>query len=254
VLASGSGGNCLYVAGGGTRLLVDAGLSRRETAARLAAIGVELGAVDAVLFTHDHEDHCRGAPQLRRRHALPFYANEGTSAGVELVHRGMQAEWRIFETASTFAVGGLRVEAFSVPHDASDAVGFAIVDGCVRLGVVTDLGSVTALVRHKLAACDALVLETNHDVEMLRQSGRPWSLIQRILGPRGHLSNEQAAELLAAVLGPRLRLLVLAHLSAECNTPSLAAAAVRGVLRDAGRADVRVEVAAADAAGALLKV
>ena len=253
-MASGSSGNCLYVAGGGTRLLVDAGLSRRETAARLAAIGVEVGAIDAVLFTHDHDDHCRGAPLLLRRHRLPFFANEGTSQGVEHVNRGFGADWRIFETGSTFGVGGLRVEAFSVPHDASDTVGFAIGDGRVRLGIATDLGSVTALVRHKLAACHALVLEANHDVEMLRQSGRPWSLIQRILGPRGHLSNEQAADLLAGVIGPELRVLVLAHLSAECNTPALAAHAVRAVLRDAGRADVRIEIAAADAAGPRLEL
>jgi len=240
VLASGSTGNCIYVAGGGTRLLIDAGLSLKETNARLAQLGLAVDGMDAVLFTHDHTDHCQRADVLHRRHALPFYANEDTAAGIEQVTKRSDITWQIFETGASFAVGGLWVEAFSVPHDAADAVGFVITDGPVRLGIATDFGMATALVRRKLADCDALVLETNHDVEMLRQSGRSWSLIQRILGRQGHLSNEDAAELLASVLGPRLRTVFLAHLSAECNTPALAERAVREVLQRAGRNDIRL--------------
>jgi phosphoribosyl 1,2-cyclic phosphodiesterase len=240
VLGSGSSGNCIYAAGGGTRLLIDAGLSLKETTARLAQIGQEMRAIDALLFTHDHADHCQGADVFHRRHRLPFYANEGTAAGIEQTVKCPELSWQIFEAGSSFAVGGLQVEPFSVPHDAADAVGFVISDGQARLGIATDFGTVTALIRRKLADCDALVLETNHDVEMLRQSGRPWSLIQRILGRHGHLSNEAAAELLGSVLGPRLRTVFLAHLSEACNTPALAERAVRAVLRQAGREDIRL--------------
>ena len=253
VLASGSAGNCIYVAGGGTRLLIDVGLSRKEINVRLAELGLEMDAISAVLFTHDHTDHCKGVAVLRR-HSLPFYANEGTAAGIELATRQQDVSWQIFETGSRFAVGGLQVEPFSVVHDAADAVGFVITDGQVRLGVATDLGMATTLVRRKLADCDALILETNHDVEMLRQSGRPWSLIQRILGRQGHLSNEDAAELLASVLGPRLRTVFLAHLSAECNTPALAERAVREALRRAGREDIRLVHTSADAISARVEI
>lgn len=247
VLASGSSGNCIYVAGGGTRLLIDAGLSRKETAIRLAQLGLALDDMAGVLFTHDHADHCVRADVIHRRHALPFYANEGTAAGIDLVTKRSDLVWKIFETGSPFAIGSLQVEPFSVPHDAADAVGFVISDGRVRLGIATDLGMATTLIRNRLSDCDALILETNHDVEMLRQSGRPWSLIQRILGRQGHLSNEDAAELLSSLLSPRLRVVFLAHLSAKCNTPALAAHAVREVLQRAQREDIRLVHTAADA-------
>ena len=240
VLASGSTGNCIYVAGGETRLLIDAGLSLKATSARLAQLGLAMDAITAVLFTHDHADHCQRADVFHRRHGLAFYANEGTAAGIDLATKCADITWTIFEAGSSFAIGGLQIEPFSVPHDAADAVGFVISDGKVRLGLATDLGMATTLIRRKLADCDVLILETNHDVEMLKQSGRPWSLIQRILGRQGHLSNEDAAELLASVLGPRLRTIFLAHLSAECNTPALAERAVREVLRRAGRDDIRL--------------
>lgn len=241
VLGSGSTGNCLYVAGGGTHLLVDAGLSLKELKARLAQVGVDIESIAAVLFSHEHLDHCNGAGVLRKKHAMKFYANEGTASGIEQAVKGLQMDWQIFQTGSTFSIGGLTIEAFSVPHDASDAVGFAISDGRARLVIATDFGMSTTLIRSKLADCDALVLETNHDVEMLRQSGRPWSLIQRILGRHGHLSNEDAAELLASAISPRLKTVFLAHISEKCNAPHHAERVVRETLRLAGRGDVRVE-------------
>jgi phosphoribosyl 1,2-cyclic phosphodiesterase len=250
VLASGSAGNCIYVSGAGTRLLIDAGLSLREITARLAQLDVSVDSIQAVLFTHDHQDHCNGAGVLWRRHALPLFANEGTAAGIEQTVKDLRARWNIFETGSAFAVGGLAVEAFSVPHDAADAVGFVIADERARIGICTDLGMGTTLVRRKLEACDLLVLEANHDAEMLRRSGRPWSLIQRIQGRQGHLSNEDAAALLESVLGPRLRTIFLAHLSEQCNSPHLAERAVRDVLRRAGREDIRLEHTRPDAISA----
>lgn len=247
VLASGSSGNCIYVSAADTRLLVDAGISLKEASARLSQLGLAMDAIHGVLFTHDHSDHCQRADVFHRRHALPFYANEGTAAGIELTTKRSDLRWTIFETGNPFAIGNLQVEPFSVPHDAADAVGFVISDGRARLGIATDLGMATTLIRRKLADCDALVLETNHDVEMLKHSGRPWSLIQRILGRQGHLSNEDAAELLTSVLSPRLRTVFLAHLSAECNTPALAEHALRDVLRKADREDVRLIHTRADA-------
>ena len=120
VLASGSSGNCIYVAGGGTRLLIDAGLSLKETNVRLAQLGLTITAIDAVLFTHDHSDHCQRADVFHRRHALPFFANEGTAGGIELVTKRADISWQIFETGAAFQFRDLEVRSFSVPHDAEE--------------------------------------------------------------------------------------------------------------------------------------
>lgn len=242
VLGSGSSGNCLFVSSGSTRLLIDAGLSLREIRRRLALIGQTPEAITALLVTHEHVDHCRGVPTLARTcGAVRLLANESTARGVELIARTtMTASWDIFQTGAPFEVGDLRIEPFAVPHDAGDPVAYTLSDGRHRLGVVTDLGVVTPVVCRHLQACDALILETNHDVEMVQRSDRPWPLKQRILGRQGHLSNEQGAELLGTVAGSRLQAVFLAHLSAECNTPELAEHAVRQALRSLRRQDVAV--------------
>ncbi len=246
VLASGSSGNCLYVASGGTRLLVDLGLSVKDAEARLAGIGRSLSEITAVLFTHDHADHCRGMAVAARRHPFRLLANEGTARGVEQTGRGAAAapgygaRWDIFESGAGFQVGPFTVESFGVPHDAADTVGYVLSDGNMRLGLCTDLGMATNLVRRRLAGCDALVLEFNHDVEMVMQSDRPWSLKKRILSRIGHLSNEDAGELLAGLASERLKVVFPAHLSEECNTAALAERAVRAALERAGRAGTRV--------------
>ena len=242
VLASGSKGNCIYVAGGGTALLVDAGLSAREIGARLQATGIAPESIEAVLFTHDHVDHYRGVEVFSRKYPVRLFANEGTASGIELGCPKLSREFEIFETASTFEINGLRVEAFTVPHDAADPVGFVFDDGVSRLCVVTDLGQATPLICAKLATCHAAVLECNHDYDMLMQSERPWPLKTRIAGRSGHLSNTDAASLLCTSLSGQLHTLWLAHLSEECNTPALALNTMRQALRSAGREDVRVEV------------
>jgi phosphoribosyl 1,2-cyclic phosphodiesterase len=244
----------MYVAGGGTRILIDAGLGIRETTARLAQLNVPLETIQGVLFTHDHADHCLRVDAWRRRHATPFYANEATAASIEQNVQKTDFAWNIFENGSPFLIGQLRVEPFSVPHDAADAVGFVIAEGGVRLGIATDLGMATILIRRKLAECDALILETNHDVEMLQRSERPWAVIQRIRGRQGHLSNEDAAELLASVLSPRLRTVFLAHLSAACNSPVLAERAVRAVLQQANREDIQLVHTSPDTISARIEI
>ncbi len=252
VLASGSKGNCIYVSGGGTSLLVDAGLSAREMVARLRVAGVEPESLQAVLFTHDHVDHYRGIEVFSRKYPVRLFANEGTAAGIEISCPKMTCAWEIFETSSTFEIGGLRVEAFTVPHDAADPVGFVFDDGVSRLCVVTDLGQATPLICAKLAQCHAAILESNHDYDMLMQSERPWPLKTRIAGRSGHLSNDDAAALLCSAIQERLHTLLLAHLSEECNTPALALNTMRLALRAVGREDVRIEVMSQDQVSARL--
>lgn len=252
VLASGSKGNCIYVSGGGTSLLVDAGLSARGLVERLNTAGIAPESIQAVLFTHDHVDHYRGIGVFSRKFPVRLFANEGTASGIERELHIVGRTWEIFETSSTFEVGGLKVEAFSVTHDASDPVGFVFDDGSARLCVMTDLGQATPLVRVKLAQCHAAVLESNHDTDMLMQSARAWPLKTRIAGRSGHLSNDDAAELVRSALSERLHTLFLAHLSEECNTPALAFNTMLQALRAAGREDVRLEVASQTQVGARL--
>jgi len=238
VLASSSAGNSTYVEGGGARLLVDAGTNCKTLAALLAPVGVAPADLDAILLTHEHADHVAALAVLERRFGTPLYATDGTFAACEQDRGGCGAcagwDCRCFEAGEPFEIGGLRVEPFSTPHDAADPVGFVLSDGAARLGFATDLGFATELVAERLRGCDALALEFNHDLRMLEGSGRPPSLIQRIRGRAGHLSNDQAAELLAAVAGSGLRHVVPMHLSGECNEPALAVAAARGALRAAG--------------------
>jgi len=253
-LASGSKGNCIYVSGGGVSVLVDAGLSTRELVARMKLANIAPESIQAILFTHDHSDHYKGIEVFCKKYPVRLFANEGTAFGIERECPKLSPTWEIFETASAFQIGGLRIEAFSVPHDASDPVGFLFDDGASRLCVATDLGQGTPLVRNKLAQCDAAVLESNHDYDMLMQSSRAWTLKTRIAGRSGHLSNVDAAALACSALTDRLHMLLLAHLSEECNTPALALNTMRQALRTAGRADVRVEVLSQTQISGLLPV
>jgi len=222
ILASGSKGNCIYVAGGGTALLIDAGLSARETLQRLALARIDPQEIRSILFTHDHSDHRKGARVLSKRLEAQLYANEATAAGIELCDPALHSGFNIFDSCSPFEIADLRIEPFPVPHDAGDPVGFVIDDGRTRIGVVTDIGQATELSKEKLHNCDLVVLESNHDVKLLRQSGRPWSLIQRIEGQCGHLSNDEAAEIITDSASGRWQKLVLAHLSEDCNSFALA--------------------------------
>ncbi len=243
VLASGSKGNSIFIAGGGTALLVDTGLSARELVGRLNTAGIDPASVNAVLCTHDHSDHYKGLEVFSRRYpAVRLFANESTAAGIEQAFPQRSFDWEIFETSSSFEIGGLRIEPFTVSHDASDPVGFLFDDGVSRLCVVTDLGQDSPVVRDKLARCHCVILESNHDPDMLMASNRVWSLKSRIAGRSGHLSNADAADLMSRVAGQELQTLLLAHLSEECNTCALALNTMRQALQQVGRRDVRIEV------------
>jgi phosphoribosyl 1,2-cyclic phosphodiesterase len=246
VLGSGSGGNSLIIESGGRRLLVDAGFSCRQIERRLALLGEEASAVDALLLTHEHQDHCRGVDVLLQRHRLPLYATEGTVQGLSWrsPERAEAAELRTVRSGEPFEVPArgcgeiaFRVEAFSLPHDAREPVGFVIEDGGGRrVGLVADLGTRTQLAWGRLRDLDCLVIETNHDLGMLRSGPYPWHLKQRVASRHGHLSNRDAASGLDDLVCDRLRSVVLYHLSRTNNLPALAARTVEEKLAAVGSA------------------
>jgi phosphoribosyl 1,2-cyclic phosphodiesterase len=240
-LGSGSEGNALVVeARDGlwpTRVLVDNGFNLRQLKRRLARAGLSLDDLDAIVITHEHSDHAAGAALLARRRRIPVFATAGTARACDLVERG--CDWRPLRDGVTVGVGGLAVRPYAVPHDAEEPVQFVFSDGAVKLGLLTDIGAANAAVIAALAGLHVFILECNHDAEMLRTGPYPHYLKNRISGDRGHLSNDQAAQLLAQIDRRALRSVIAAHLSRSNNRPALAQAALARVLR-CGQADVEV--------------
>ena len=228
-LGSGSQGNALIVDAGETKVMVDCGFSARMAAARLARLGAVPAELSAILVTHEHGDHVGGVFAFARRHGLTVYLTHGTHA---VASRGVSAlpACQLIDGHTPFTIGGLEVTPFPVPHDAREPVQYTFADGGRRLGVLTDTGSITPHIVEVLRACDALVLECNHDYAMLAASRYPAMLKQRIGGRFGHLENAQAASLLRQIDTSRLQHLVAAHLSAENNRPQLAVAALAAAL------------------------
>ncbi|MBU0676532.1 MAG: MBL fold metallo-hydrolase [Verrucomicrobia bacterium] len=225
-----------------TALLIDAGLSARETTRRLAEIDVDVSSVGGICISHEHNDHIQGIRVLHNKHAIPVYANTGTIEGLRRDPKLAGLPWQVFSTGYSFQVGNLTVEPFSVPHDAYDPVGFVISCDHVCVGIVTDIGMVTNVVRERLRNCHAVVLEANHDENMLKDAPRPWYLKQRISGRQGHLSNRHAAEFLAEIASPLLEKVFLAHLSNQCNTGELALSETHAGLARTGRSGVSVSL------------
>ena len=238
VLASGSSGNCTYVGSEHTRILIDAGLSFREIETRLESIRVDPATISAVCVTHEHSDHTACLGVLQRRRNVSLYANSGTIEAVELTGKIKGLTWNVFSTGAPFTIGDLRLEPFSVPHDSYDPVGFVVACGPARVGIVTDMGIPTELIRERLRRCQVVVIEANHDEELLKDSPRPWALKQRIAGRQGHLSNVRAGELMADVAGDGLQTVFLAHMSEECNRPELAFKTVARALSEKGHPDI----------------
>lgn len=242
VLGSGSKGNSLAVRAGETLVLVDLGLYIKDETRRLKECGVCADDVSAVFFTHDHVDHCRCVASFHRKHpSVPLYANGDTADAIAL-QSGVDDGWAVFETGTPFPVGDLTVTAFSIPHDAADPVGYLFESGGSSLFVGTDMGFVTANVRDMFARATCAILESNHDPVLLEQSDRPVSLKQRIRGRAGHLSNEDAAELLRETNPPQLKRLLLGHISQQCNSLPLARKAFSYVLADLGRNDISLDI------------
>ncbi len=220
VLASGSKGNAVYVAGPGTAVLLDAGLSAREMVRRLENVGVPPRRLAGVLITHEHSDHIRGAGVFSRRFDLPVYLTQATLDGLPS-QLGELAGVQIIHSGRPFTIGDLTILPFSLSHDAADPVGYIVEhDGC-RLAVCTDCGTATQLVRTRLQHCHGLIVEANHDVDRLIQGPYPWHLKQRIRSRHGHLSNEECCDLLQDVHHLNLQVVVMAHLSEINNHPNL---------------------------------
>jgi len=285
VLASGSKGNSTLIATHRTRILVDAGLSCREILRRMNIAGEDPRSLDAILITHEHQDHVQGVAVLARKLGIPVYFTEMTHrAWVRWLHprkRTTYAEWlrqrqqgsavadsesspsstavtatedepdaelceaasperdpaalpsvAYFEAGKRFVVGDIDVEPFTIPHDAADPVGFVFEGDGVRIGFATDLGYMPANARQALRRCDALMLESNHDTEMLRDGPYPWSVKQRVMSRVGHLSNEAAAEFLERNYDGQAAYVILAHLSESNNLPALARVSAERALRD----------------------
>jgi phosphoribosyl 1,2-cyclic phosphodiesterase len=237
-LASGSKGNCHAFTDGRRTLLLDAGISLKQIRLRLEAIGWDPALVRAVAISHEHSDHIRAVPVLLRQTDWTFLATPETAAAVCAIH-GIEippARLVLLRAGRATDWDGVRLLPFSTSHDAADPVAFRLEWGSACAAVVTDLGQATALVADHCAGLDLLTLEANHDVQMLRDGAYPPMLKARILSRVGHLSNESMGELLAQVLAPRLRTVVLAHLSEQNNDPALARLAAEAVLAGSGTA------------------
>ena len=243
ILGSGSAGNCTLIETDRTAVLVDAGLSHRQITQRLATIHRSLADIDAILLTHEHSDHTSALTVIGKNVAIPVYANRLTAEEVK-TEGDVRISWRLFTTGSAFEIGDLTIEPFSIPHDASDPVGYTLRDAAHVVAFVTDLGHATKLVVERIRNADMLVLESNHDIKLLQDDPiRPWATKQRILSRHGHLSNDEAATVIGEVVSAKLQQVVLAHLSRDCNRPELAQSAVASKLKQIGATHVRTAVA-----------
>ena len=222
-IGSGSKGNCLVAEVGSTRVLLDCGLSPRETERRLARIGLAPADISGILVTHEHDDHAGQAYPFAALHRIPVWLTHGTQAAMaESGKVPGDIDTRTILGRDAFAIGDVQVQPYTVPHDAREPVQFVLSDGAFRLGVLTDIGASTLHVEATLSGCDALVLETNHDLDMIWGGDYPKWLKERITGPFGHLSNLQAERLLGALDRSKLKHVFAAHLSQHNNRPELA--------------------------------
>lgn len=229
ILGSGSRGNATLIEHQGTHVLLDNGFSLKELGYRLLQRGVELEQLDAVLVTHEHNDHIGGVGVLHRKTGVPIWLTPGTRRAGEKA-LGETAGLHELNCHEDFSVGAIQVHPFPVPHDAREPCQFVFSDGDKRLGILTDVGRITQHIQEQLSGCDALILESNHDPQMLRSGPYPPSLQARVGGPMGHLSNQQAAACLQEIDCSSLQHIVAAHLSEKNNSPYLAALAMSEAL------------------------
>ena len=236
MLGSGSAGNSALITTDHCRLLIDGGLSARQIVRRLELCGITPDQLDGVLLTHEHGDHVCGLEVLCRKYQVPIYCNSLTAEAIRCGPLADHRNWRLFRTGSEFSICDIVVRTFPVPHDAVDPVGYAFHAGDCALGFITDLGYATKMLVERLREVHTLVIETNHDEKLLQACPhRPWPVKQRIMSRHGHLSNAAAATVIEQLLSGKIERVVLGHLSRDCNTPELAAGAIREMLLRHGR-------------------
>jgi len=250
MLASGSRGNSIYISNGNTSVIIDAGLSGIEIERRMKIRNLDIKGIDAIVVSHEHSDHIQGVGILARRYQLPVYISSQTfdTAAAQL---GAMKHINHFSCGTEFSISDLKVRPFSISHDASDPAGFTIRSNGHKIGIATDLGIATAMVRQHLKDCCCLILEANHDISMLEYGPYPWSVKQRVKGRTGHLSNESSRELLMDVMHEQMSHVVLAHLSETNNTPEKALQVVTEHLPDTR---LKVSVAAQSSPGPIIHI
>lgn len=227
-LGSGSAGNALLVESGQSRLLLDCGFSAAETERRLTRLGIDPQTLDAILVTHEHDDHIGGVARVSRRFDVPVYLTHGSFSAV--ASRQDFAQTVLIDSHQPFTIGDIEIQPFPVPHDAREPTQFVFSDGATHLGVLTDTGASTPHIESMLSGLEALVIECNHDGDMLSASAYPDHLKMRIGGRLGHLENAQAAQILRSIDCASLQHVIAAHLSRKNNHPELAARALAGAL------------------------
>jgi phosphoribosyl 1,2-cyclic phosphodiesterase len=220
-LASGSKGNSVYISNGSTSILIDAGFSGIEIEKRLKSKGLDPKNLDAIIVSHEHSDHIRGVGVLSRRFDIPVYMNRKTDNASAAQTGNIQKKY-YFNCGVSFQINSLSIHPFSTSHDAAESACFTISHDNIKIGIATDMGMATAMVKQHLKGCSLLILEANHDLEMLTNGTYPWHLKQRIKSRTGHLSNVDAKNLLSEVAHNQLKHVILAHLSEENNLPEKA--------------------------------
>ena len=254
-LFSGSSGNALFIGTERTKLLIDAGLSGKRILEALCSIGENPAELSAILISHEHVDHVRGAGILSRKQDIPIYANESTWEAMETGLGPVKLENRkCFTTGDCFEIGDICVRPFSIPHDAAEPVGYNFMAEGKKITTATDIGHATNELIDNISESDLLLLESNHDIEMLKVGPYPWPLKKRILGDHGHLSNEIAAKIIAYMAEKGGKRFILGHLSHENNFPELAYQTSYNALTEkkiAVGSDVMLEVARRDRAGSI---
>jgi phosphoribosyl 1,2-cyclic phosphodiesterase len=253
LLASGSGGNSIYIQNGSSSVLIDAGLTGKRIEERLQGIGVDPSTLQGIVVSHEHSDHIKGVGILARRYHLPVWLTEGTLNASKKTFRGTE-QIHVMDNDEDFSIGDLAFQAFQLPHDAADPVNFVVTDGNAQVAIATDMGVMTQLVYQRLREVDFVVIESNYDLKMLMDGPYPWDLKKRISGRHGHLPNDGAAETLCNLALEGLQQAVLAHLSEKNNHPDLARETCQDMLVHRGIRNFSITVAAQDRPGDIFVV
>lgn len=249
-LYSGSSGNCVFITDQKTKILIDAGRSGRDIETTLQKLGHRADEINAILVTHEHTDHTKGIGILSRKHNIPIYANQSTWNAIKsTIGKVTEENIKNFNTGEEFEIGNIGVKSFDIPHDAAEPVGYNFYIGSKKITSATDIGHIDEKFVDNLKKSDILLIEANHDVEMVKVSSYPYFLKQRILGDKGHLSNEATGKLLCSLVEHGVSKVLLGHLSRENNFPELAYKSVSNILESKGvkiGKDIKLEVALRD--------